>query len=131
MVVMQFRSGAIGVIEANYSGSPRSFDDAVEVTGTVGSISIRGLEAPAFGRPVPGPSMRWHDGERWHDEDYTVSADDDYVASVIKSVAAFCDAMAAESQPPPVTGWDGRETVRLVQEAYERANIIGPGPSRK
>ena len=131
VVVMQFRSGAIGVIEANYSGSPRSFDDAVEVTGTVGSISIRGLEAPAFGRPVPGPSMRWHDGERWHDEDYTVSADDDYVASVIKSVAAFCDAMAVESQPPPVTGWDGRETVRLVQEAYERANIIGPGPSRK
>lgn len=131
VVVMQFHNGATGVIEANYSGSPRSFDDSVEITGTVGSISIRGLEAPTFGRPIPGPSMRWHDGERWYDEDYAVSADDDYVASVIKSIAAFCDAMATPSESPPVTGWDGRETIRLVREAYERATIIGPNPSRK
>jgi predicted dehydrogenase len=125
VVVLRFENGATGVIEANYSGAPKSFDDSIEITGTAGLIYLRGIEAPTFGRPLPGPALRFHDGERWNDEDFEGSEDGDYVTSVIDSVAAFCDAIARPDAEPPVTAWDGRETVRLVHDAYQCAQIIG------
>lgn len=130
IVVLRFENGGIGVIEANYSGAPRSFDDSLEITGTKGAIYLRGIEAPTFGRPLPGPALRFHDGVRWNDEDFeSVDGEDAYVTSVIASVAAFCDAITLPNVQVPVTGWDGRETVRLIHDAYSGAQIIGRSSS--
>ena len=56
MVVLGFRSGALGVIEANHHGPPGTFDDEIEITGS--DATLRLALAPSPCSPTPTPRAR-------------------------------------------------------------------------
>lgn len=112
VVTLRFRSGALGVIEANYHCPPGAFDDAVEVCGSEGILHISGCEADFEGFRT-GPALRRYDGA-WHDEHVAPGG---WAESVHASVQAFMRALV-DGTPLPVDGYDGRAVVELIQRVY-------------
>jgi UDP-N-acetylglucosamine 3-dehydrogenase len=113
VVLLRFRSGALGSIDANYHCPPGAFDDAIEVAGSEGMLYISGCEADFEGFRT-GPALRRYDGA-WHDEHVSAGSWDD---SVHASVQAFVDALAAGVKPP-VDAHDGRAVVQMIRSVYE------------
>jgi predicted dehydrogenase len=113
VVSMRFRSGALGVIEANYHCPPGAFDDSIEICCSSGMLYLSGCEADFEGFRT-GPALRRYDGA-WHDEHVAPGSWDD---SVHASVQAFARALV-QGTPPPVDGREGRAVVELIQRVYE------------
>ncbi len=112
VVTMRFRSGALGVIEANYHCPPGAFDDAIELCASAGMLYLSGCEADFEGFRT-GPALRRYDGA-WHDEHVAPGSWED---SVHASVQAFARALV-QGAPPPVDGREGRAVVELIQRVY-------------
>jgi predicted dehydrogenase len=119
VVTLQFESGALGVIEANYHGPPWTFDDEIEIVGTDATLRLAGAESLYVGYR-DGPALTMFRDGQW--SEVPVPADD-WRSSVEASVIAFIDAVAA-GREPPVTGADGLETVRLIHRIYRSATIL-------
>ncbi len=120
VVVLAFRNGALGVIEANHHGPPGTFDDEVEITGSDAILRLAGVESQFSGyRQGPALSM-FRDGQ-WQE---VPVRPDNWAASVRASVTGFLDAVTA-GRPPPVSGTDGLETLRLLQRIYDTAELLG------
>ncbi len=119
VVTLQFASGAVGVIEANFHSPPGTMDDAIEIVGTDAALYLPGIEATSFGFRTDAPLRRFQD-RAWHDEPVPTGGWED---SVVASVGAFLDAVAAR-RPVPVSGRDGREVVRLIRDAYDNATVL-------
>ena len=117
VVVIEFASGATGVIDGTYHCPPGVFDDRIEIAGTGALLEIAGLEAYFEGFADPGtPQLRVFRDGGW-------SADpvhDTWDASVRRSVQGFVAAIAA-GQRPPVTDEDGRAAVSIIEAAYTSA----------
>lgn len=113
VVLMRFRSGALGVIEANYNCAAGSFDDSIEVCGSEATLYLSGCEADFEGFHT-GPALRRYDG-CWHDEHVPAGSWDD---SVHSSVQAFVSALAA-GVAPPVDAHEGRAVVQMIRSVYE------------
>jgi predicted dehydrogenase len=113
VVLMRFRSGALGTIEANYHAPQGAFDDAIEVCCSEGMLYISGCEADYEGFRT-GPALRRYDGA-WHDEHVASGGWDD---SVYASVQAFLDAVA-QGVAPPVDAHEGKAVVQMIRSVYE------------
>ena len=117
VVVLEFASGATGVIDGTYHCPPGVFDDRVEVAGTDALLEIAGLEAYFEGFADPAiPQLRIYRDGAW-------SADpvhDTWDASVRRSVQGFIAAVAA-GRRPPVAAEDGRAAVSIIEAAYTSA----------
>ena len=120
VVVLGFRSGALGVIEANHHGPPGTFDDEIEITGSDATLRLAGVESLFTGyRADPALSM-FRDG-RWQE---VAVRPDDWAASVRASVTGYLHAVTA-GREPPVSGSDAVETLRLLQQIYDTAQVLG------
>jgi predicted dehydrogenase len=119
VAVLQFSSGALGIIEANHHGPPGTFDDEIEITGTDATLRLPGIESLSIGYRAGAPLSMFRD-RQWSQ---VPVRDDDYESSVLASVAAFLDAVTAGDEPP-VTGADALETMRLLHQIYDSAVIL-------
>ena len=126
VVVLEFQSGARGIIEANHYGPAWTFDDEIEIVGSDATLRLAGIESLFVGyRSAPALSM-FRD-RQWQD---VPVQPDDWSASVEASVTGFLDAVTAGRQPP-VTGADGLETLRLLERIYDTAAVLdGGSPAR-
>jgi predicted dehydrogenase len=113
VVVLRFRSGALGVIEANYRCAAGAFDDSIEICCSGATLYISGCEADFEGFRT-GPALRRYDGA-WHEEHVAPGG---WEESVYASVRAFLRALVA-GEAPPVDGAEGRAVVELIQRVYE------------
>jgi predicted dehydrogenase len=119
VVVLQFASGAWGVIEANHHGPAGVFDDEVEIVGSDAVLRLPGLESELS----PHDSINVFSGGAWS----SISIEDDnWVNTVHKGVWAFLDATAA-GEPAPVSGDDAVNTMRLLHQIYESARVLDAG----
>jgi UDP-N-acetylglucosamine 3-dehydrogenase len=119
VAILEFASGALGVIEANHHGPPGTFDDEIEITGTDATLRLGGIESLSFGYRAGAPLSMFRDG-RWSQ---VPVRDDDWQTSVQASVAAYLDAVTA-GREPPVTGAAALETMRLLHRIYDSAVIL-------
>jgi predicted dehydrogenase len=121
VVILEFASGARGVIEANDHGPPWTFDDEIEIIGSDATLRLAGLESLFVGYRS-GPALSMFRDRRW--QEVPVPADD-WAASVRAGVTAYLDAVTA-GQPPPVTGAAALETISLLERIYDTAAVL-PG----
>ena len=119
VAILEFASGALGVIEANHHGPPGTFDDEIEITGTDATLRLGGIESLSVGYRTGAPLSMFRDG-RWSQ---VPVRDDDWQTSVQASVAAYLDAVTA-GREPPVTGAAALETIRLLHRIYDSAVIL-------
>jgi len=124
VVILEFMSGALGVIEANHGGPPGTFDDEIEITGSAATLRVAGLESRYVGYRTDPPLSMFRDRRWWE----VPVPPDDWQASVQASVAAYLDAVTA-GREPPVTGTAALETVRLLQQIYDNAAVLRDGNS--
>lgn len=122
VATLRFESGALGVIEANYFGPPRTFDDEAEIVGTGATLRLAGSESLYVGYRG-GPALTMFRDGQW--SEVPVAADD-WRSSVQASVTAYLDAVTT-GREPPVTGTAGLETVRLIHQIYDSATLLGTG----
>jgi UDP-N-acetylglucosamine 3-dehydrogenase len=122
VAILQFESGALGVIEANYYGPPWTFDDEIEIIGTDAILRLAGSES-LYGGYRAGPALTMFRDGQWSE---VAVPDDDWRSSVEASVIAYLDSVTA-GREPPVTGADGLETVRLIHRIYDSATILDAG----
>ncbi len=120
VVVLGFRSGALGVIEANHHGPPGTFDDEIEITGSDATLRLAGVESLFTGYRA-GPALSMFRDGRWQE---VPVRPDDWAASVRASVTGYLDAVTA-GREPPVSGNDALETLRLLQQIYDTAQVLG------
>jgi len=119
VVILEFGSGALGIIEANHHGPPGTFDDEIEITGTDATLRLAGIESLSLGyRTDAALSMFRH--RRWREVSVRP---DDWQTSVQASVAAYLDAVTA-GQQPPVTGTSALDTMRLLDHIYRTAVVL-------
>lgn len=117
VAVLQFASGARGIVEGNYGGPPGAFDDEIEVVGSDAVLRLPGVHSQLTTHDF---MMKYSD-RAWQ---RIPVDDDDWAGSVGKSVSAFLDALAA-GQSPPVDGERALETMRLLYQMYDSAVLVG------
>jgi predicted dehydrogenase len=122
VVILEFQSGARGIIEANHHGPPGTFDDEIEITGSDATLRLAGLEALSVGYRS-GPALSMFRDRQWRE---VPVPPDDWSASVQASVMAYLDAVTA-GREPPVTGATALESVRLLERIYDTATVL-PSP---
>jgi predicted dehydrogenase len=125
VAVLEFASGALGLIEANQHGPRGTFDDEIEITGSDAILRLGGIEALSFGYRA-GPALSMFRDRRWAE---VPVPDDDWQASVQASVAAYLDAVTS-GREPPVTGAAALDTMRLLQRIYDTAVTLRRLPER-
>ncbi|HEY1914297.1 MAG TPA: Gfo/Idh/MocA family oxidoreductase [Streptosporangiaceae bacterium] len=125
VATLQFESGALGVIEANYYGPPCTFDDEIEIIGTGATLRLAGSES-LYVSYRGGPALTIFRDGRWS---AVPVPDDDWRSSVESSVMAYLDAVTA-GREPPVSAAAGLETVQLIHRIYDSATILG-SPKRR
>jgi predicted dehydrogenase len=122
VAVLEFASGALGIIEASHHGPPGTFDDEIEITGSDAVLRLAGIESLFLGYRT-GPALSMFRDRHWSQ---VPVADDDWQASVQASVVAYLDAVVA-GREPPVTGSAALETMRLLHRIYDAAvTLRGP-----
>ena len=119
VVILEFGSGARGIIEANHHGPPGTFDDEIEISGSDATLRLAGLESLFAGYRTGAPLSMFRD-RRWRE---VPVRPDDWHTSVQASVAAYLDAIAARREPP-VTGTAALETMRLLDRIYRTAVVL-------
>jgi predicted dehydrogenase len=119
VIILEFRSGARGIIEANHHGPPGTFDDEIEITGSDATLRLAGLESLFVGYRS-GPALSMFRDRRWQE---VPVRPDDWTSSVRTSVATFLDAVTA-GQEPPVTGATALESISLLQRIYDTATVL-------
>jgi predicted dehydrogenase len=119
VVILVFRSGALGLIEANHHGPPGTIDDEIEITGSEATLRLAGLESLFFGYRS-GPALSMFRDRRWRE---VPVRPDDWSASVQASVTAYLDAIIA-GREPPVTGTAALESISLLQRIYDTAAVL-------
>jgi predicted dehydrogenase len=124
IVSVRFACGAAGLIEGNYYGPTGQFDDSIEVVTKGSVMRLGGLEEICFGFRPQEPRFELYQPRTWTMEDVPAM---NWQESVSASVRAFLEALDSDA-PLPTTGEDGRENVRLIQQAYENAVFVGPFP---
>jgi predicted dehydrogenase len=122
VVILEFQSGARGIIEANDHGPPGTFDDEIEIIGTDATLRLAGLESLFVGYRS-GPALSMFRDRQWRE---VPARPDDWAASVRASVTAYLGAVTA-GREPPVTGAAALESIRLLQRIYDTAVVL-PGP---
>jgi predicted dehydrogenase len=120
VVILVFESGARGLIEANQHGPPGTFDDEIEITGSDATLRLAGIESLFIGYRA-GPALSMFRDGRWQD---VPVRPDDWAASVRASVTGYLDAVTA-GREPPVSGSDALETLLLLQQIYDTAEVLG------
>jgi UDP-N-acetylglucosamine 3-dehydrogenase len=116
VMTMRFAGDVIGVIEASH-GAPRgSFDDGVEIVGDSAVLLMGGAEAtfhkttsePPYALVRPGqPPQLEAEGRDW-------------AATFEDQALDFVDAVL-DGRRPNASGEDGRDTIALIEAAYESA----------
>jgi predicted dehydrogenase len=122
VVILEFESGARGIIEANHHGPPGTFDDEIEIVGSDAILRLAGLESLFVGYR-PGPALSMFRDRQWRE---VPVQPDDWSESVQASVMAYLDAVVA-GREPPVTGAAALESIGLLQRIYDTAAVL-PGP---
>jgi UDP-N-acetylglucosamine 3-dehydrogenase len=125
VAVLEFESGALGIIEANHHGPPGTFDDEIEITGSDATLRLAGIESLFLGYRTGAPLSMFRD-RQWSE---VPVREDDWQTSVQASVAAYLDAVIA-GREPPVPGITALETMKLLHQIYESAVVMqaGTGP---
>jgi predicted dehydrogenase len=119
VVVLQFESGVLGVIEANYHGPRGTFDDEIEIVGSEATLRLAGCESLYVGYRG-GSALAMFRDRQWSE---VPVPDDDWQSSVQASVIAYLEAVTV-GREPPVTGAAGLEAVRLIHRIYDKATIL-------
>jgi predicted dehydrogenase len=119
VVILEFQSGARGIIEANHHGPPGTFDDEIEITGSDATLRLAGLESLFVGYRS-GSALSMFRDRQWRE--VPVPAED-WTASVQASVNAYLDAVTA-GREPPVTGAAALESISLLQRIYDTATVL-------
>jgi hypothetical protein len=73
VAVLEFASGALGVIEANHHGPRGTLDDEIEIVGSDAILRLGGIESLSFGYRG-GAALSMFRGGRW--TEVAVDADD-------------------------------------------------------
>ncbi len=115
-LLLEFTSGATGVIQAGYHGPDGVFDDRLDIQGSEGMAEVLGCEA-FFEGDLRGPvQLRTRLDGRWADDPATGAWDRSVRDSVNAVLAAF-----ARGEEPPTGLAAGRDAVRLIEAAYRSA----------
>jgi len=112
-LLLEFESGAKGVIQGSYHGPEGVFDDRIEIQASEGVAEALGCEAFFEGDLEGDVQLRARVGGNWVDEKAVGSWD----RSVIDSVLSILDSFA-KGEDPEVDAVAGRDTIALVEAAY-------------
>lgn len=116
VVTMRFAADVIGVIEASH-GAPRgTFDDGVEIVGDSAVLLMGGAEASFHATTNDQPYALIRPGQPPQLE----AEDRDWAATFEDQARDFVDAVL-DGRRPNAAGEDGRDTIRLIEAAYESA----------
>lgn len=115
-LLLEFESGATGVVQAGYHGPAGVFDDRLDIQGSDGMAEVLGCEAFFEGDLRGGPQLRTRLDGTWAD-DPAVGAWD---VSVRDSVNDILGSLARGDEPETGLG-AGRATVELIEAAYRSA----------
>jgi predicted dehydrogenase len=115
VVVLKFKSGALGIIEATTAARPKDLEGSVSLLGEHGSVEIGGfavnrMKSWAFTRPEPG------DGDVM--EKYSVNPPNVYGFGHQAYYEHVVDCLGSES-PQLVDGLVGRRSLELIMAIYE------------
>lgn len=115
-LMLEFASGATGVVQAGYHGPAGVFDDRLGIQGSDGMAEVLGCEAFFEGDLRSPVHLRTRLGGEWQD-DPAIGAWDESVKDSVKAVLA---SFAAGEKP--VTGLAaGRDAVQLIEASYRSA----------
>lgn len=116
LALLDFHSGAVGVIEAATTVYPRSYEETISIFGETGSAVIG------------GPTAHWI--KHWSFADLSAEETKRLVAAIEAEpyglpghqhiIADMVEAIVHD-RAPAVTGEHGREALRLVLDIYEAA----------
>jgi UDP-N-acetylglucosamine 3-dehydrogenase len=123
VATMLFKSGALGILEANHHGPPGTFDDEIEIVGSDAILRLAGIESLSSGYR-DGPALTMFRDRRWSEVPVPAGG---WESSVHASVIAYLDAVTAGHEPP-VTGAAALEAIQLIYRIYDEAAILGTGP---
>lgn len=115
-LMLDFESGARGVIQAAYYAPEGVFDDGLSVIGSKGIAEVAGCEAFFEGDLRNVPPLRLRLNGEWGQE----SPAGDWADSVRDSVHSILAAFAA-GRAPYADGAAGREAVAVIEAAYRAA----------
>lgn len=116
VVTMRFPGDVIGVIEASH-GAPRgTFDDSVEIVGDSTVLVIAGAEATFHATTSEPPYALIRPGQPPEIE----AESRDWAATFEDQARDFVEAVL-DGRMPNSAGEDGRETIALIEAAYESA----------
>jgi predicted dehydrogenase len=122
LALVEFESGAVASLEATtcaYPGYPRR----VELTTTEGTVVVEGDDVVAADLRAPRPDLVSSAGGQG-----ALSAASPAVSDIGPFVAVVADFVEAvrTGRRPVCDGWDGRETLALVETIYADAGRRGP-----
>ncbi len=121
--VLQFESGALGMIDALFNVPDDACHNALEVYGSQGSITARGTIGQASTGELEVtlvPDVGGYDSQQEREV---------AIAEIIKPelpniyqahIEAFCDAIINDTEPP-ISGEDGLWNERVVEACYQSA----------
>jgi UDP-N-acetylglucosamine 3-dehydrogenase len=115
-IVLDFGSGATGVIQGSYHGPDGVFDDRIEVQASAGMAEVLGCEAFFEGDLTGETRLRTRVDGSWTDDPVT----DTWDASVRRSVSAILGSLAC-GEDPEVGLAEATATVEVIEAAYRSA----------
>lgn len=117
IATLNFKSGAIGVIEATTAARPKDLEGSISVLGEGGTVEIGGFAANQittwqFVEPTTGDAETWKDHFS-NPADNPVYAHASYLQDVVDQLLGH--------KTPTITGEEGAKTVAII-EAMQRSS---------
>ena len=117
VVVIKFKSGALGVVEATTSTFLKNLEGSVTVLGDKGSVKIGGM--------AMNKVDYWEFSDFQNEDDNirtcTVNPPNVYGFGHIEVIRNVVRSLNGEKSNFEVDGFEGRKTVKLIKAAYEAA----------
>lgn len=121
--LLQFASGAVGMIDALFNVPDAASHNALEVYGSLGSVTARGTIGQASAGKLEAMlqgGQAGYDAQQGRDESGAQIIEPEPFNIYQAHIEAFCDAIINDTEPP-ISGEDGLWNERVVKACYESA----------
>ncbi len=123
VALLEFESGAKGVVDALFNVPDAAARNALEVYGSKGSLVTFGTIGQGSGGSITAVVERGdkgYDAGQARDEDPSEVIEPEPVNIYAAHIEAFCDAVTNDTEPP-ISGEDGIWSHKVIEACYESA----------
>jgi len=123
VAMLEFESGAKGIVDALFNVPDAAARNALEVYGSKGSLVTFGTIGQGSGGSITAVIERddkGYDAGQARDEDPSEIIEPEPVNIYAAHIEAFCDAVINDTEPP-ISGEDGIWSHKVIEACYESA----------